>query len=521
MSWKKWLIRSRTMLVLVMLAASMSGCNVLSFPFRMIEGVVHLTKLQGVRDAKTQRVEQWPGLRVDAALEAELDAAMGSDDLAMAKGHAKRFLNKAHKLALDTTRVELDRVDDKGWQELAARYFRVDVLPTGEIKRDIFDAFKEQTDLQYWFLSRRIQDAQNVAQIDEVLEPIRQNIEPPVKDQGRFARAAPFFLFSLPSALAVASIHSNEWRGDLDVPFEAAVQYVPTPGSASLEPANTPDHWDLLQRFAPVITQEYPAEVTYPRTTDRIGKVWADHDENIHIDTDQPSVYAYAREVLMNGHRRIQLTYTHWYPQHPKLKNFDPEAGKIEGVTFRITLNTNQRPAVVETLYNCGCYHRAYPADYLETAARAQFGEPESGKTLVIEHNVPGKIDMIVPKAVHVPQGPTRPIVRYRAGNHAIVNVAFDTDGHENEVIGKQSYTLLPYEQLERLVEPDGRVTSMFQDNGLVRNAQRIEGIFFTPLGMLSSGQPRQRGTQTIHWDHYGFDDPDLFEKTMRLPDVF
>ena len=89
------------------------------------------------------------------------------------------------------------------------------------------------------------------------------------------------------------------------------------------------------------------------------------------------------------------------------------------------------------------------------------------------------------------------------------------------EAMATQAYTLVPYEELEHLPLGDGRFTSMFYDNGLVRGAQRAEGIFFTPIGILSAGQPRQRGTQLIHWDHWDFDDPHLFEKTLRLPGGF
>jgi hypothetical protein len=38
---------------------------------------------------------------------------------------------------------------------------------------------------------------------------------------------------------------------------------------------------------------------------------------------------------------------------------------------------------------------------------------------------------------------------------------------------------------------------------------------------MLNAGQPRQRGTQLINWDQFDFDDPRLFEKTVRLPSDF
>jgi hypothetical protein len=74
---------------------------------------------------------------------------------------------------------------------------------------------------------------------------------------------------------------------------------------------------------------------------------------------------------------------------------------------------------------------------------------------------------------------------------------------------------------LEHLRTPNGKTVSMFLDNGLVRGAERLEGAIFTPLGMLSAGQPRQRGTQLINWDQFDFDDPRLLERTLRLPAAF
>ena len=68
----------------------------------------------------------------------------------------------------------------------------------------------------------------------------------------------------------------------------------------------------------------------------------------------------------------MQLVYTHWYPEHPALKKNDAEHGKPEGVTLRLTLDADHRPALMETVYNCGCYHRLYPSECLEAEARAE-----------------------------------------------------------------------------------------------------------------------------------------------------
>ncbi len=128
-----------------------------------------------------------------------------------------------------------------------------------------------------------------------------------------------------------------------------------------------------------------------------------------------------------------------------------------------------------------------------------------------------------MPNVVHVPvhSAASRPVIRVRAGWHGIVDVGFDVDKHAGERHVAAVYQLRDYAELEHLTAPDGRVTSMFYDNGLVRHAERGEGVYFTPAGILSAGQPRQRGTQLIHWDDWAFDDYHLFTDALRLPEDF
>jgi hypothetical protein len=147
-----------------------------------------------------------------------------------------------------------------------------------------------------------------------------------------------------------------------------------------------------------------------------------------------------------------------------------------------------------------------------------------AGKLHSIEQDVGGKYDLIVPKLLkpEASVANSRLLVRCRAGTHAVVDVDYgDRRAAMEPVVAQHEYALRPYADLEQLRAPGGKVMSMFLDNGLVRGAERVEGALFTPLGMLSAGQPRQRGTQLIHWDQYDFDDPRLLEHTMRLPTSF
>ncbi len=501
-----------------MVVGIISGCA--QHPARFIDGVNDVTMKHKSRDAKAQRIEGWPCLRVDAAIRQHLDDALASDDVNHARAEALIFFNQAHELAIKSTMNELDRLDPAGWDELSAAYFGPSIEVDQQVREKIKALFIADTEARVWFFRRGVKSAKTADDIHDVLGPVAKEIEKPVKLQGRVSRTLSWAIFAIPSTLAILDIQSKEYRGDLDTPFDSAVRYTLDPTRSTLPEGQSAQTWDQLLAFAPTIVLEQPKEVTYDRSIDRIGKVVASDREIVEINPSDPTVYAYTRHIKIAGKPHTQLTYTYWFPEHPKLKSNDPEAGHTEGLTLRLTLNQREEPIAFETLYNCGCYHRLYPSADLEAAALQAFGKPEKGKQFAIERRVPWKFDTIVPKVVQTQGTGNRPVIRNRAGWHGIVNVAMDEQGHEDEVDSEISYTLRPYDDLEQLITPDGQMVSMFYDNGLVKGAQRLEGVFFTPAGLLSSGQPRQRGTQMIHWDHYDFDDPELLNKLLRLPDA-
>ena len=81
----------------------------------------------------------------------------------------------------------------------------------------------------------------------------------------------------------------------------------------------------------------------------------------------------------------------------------------------------------------------------------------------------------------------------------------------------QETYKLIPYEQLENLPFHNYQM-SMFDENGLVRNAHRAECTLLAPSGLFHAGHPRQRNTQLIYFDQAPFDDKNLFETYMRMP---
>ncbi len=513
-------MRSTTCWIKVMLVSAgicLAGCQ--SWPESFTQGVDTVTISAKTRDAHLDHVQGHPGLRFDDALRDRLHAVMSSEDLSDIKQTGDEVLRLAHQLALHTVHNEIDQLSLVDRQALHDHYFPDDISGTS----DVWTEYVRRSDTEVKVLRDNLRNADDLDAVHAVLRPIVQGLETPLKDQGRFARMAPWLMVTPVSLAAIDNIYNEEYHGNADVPFASATVY-DINGTAGSGDWPAPSDAELLKRFAPIIVQEDRAtDATYRQEVDLIGHPTTPDRETVVVQTDRAAVYAYMRTIYIQDRPHRQLTYTHWYPEHPALKPDDPEAGRVEGVTLRITLDANDRPAIFETVYNCGCYHRLYPSEALEARARGQYGKPLDDKTLSIERAVDHKKDLIVPNAVQVSKLPSasRPVIRVRAGWHGIVDVGYQVQKYNDETHSRASYMLEPYEALERTHTTDGQVTSIFYDNGLVKQAQRPEGVFFTPAGLLSAGQPRQRGTQLIHWDNWNFDDPHLFERALRLPDGF
>lgn len=387
---------------------------------------------------------------------------------------------------------------------------------SSSLKKRIMEAY---LNLGHWELAdlERNPVSKRAEWIDETLE----QLEPTIKEEGRTIRqvalspAAPFVYGWLGQHLL------REYRGPKDPEFERYLIYDPeSHSSAPLDPRPDDSLETLLQRYAPIIVQEIPTDPEYSPRSDLIGALqWSDQWDEIQVNVREPAVYAFGQTRTIGGEPHKQLIYTHFYPEHPKLKFFDAEAGEIEGLTLRITLDFRNQPLVFETIYNCGCYHRLYVTEKLEAAALHEFGEPLKGKIFSIEKKVLGKIDLIVLEKLPDRLEGRRPVLYCWGAYHLPGKVAIGLDSVriDGENLGSKSYRLEPYRNLELATDPD-HPRSVFDRNGLVRGADRMEAFLLAPTGIFHAGTPRQRGTQLIHFDQEDFEDPKLFEEHLRWP---
>lgn len=505
------------LLVVLAAAASLGGCA--SSPSDLAHGLPWTARREKVAEASVQRLVHHPEIAVDAVMLKELELAAGEQDLTRERRQVLELLGEARHRADIATEREVARLEDAELDRIARRY---GIAGPDDPRTRLLDAWRTDADRLYRQLERDIAACDDDASLDALVAFLASDAEPSIKqvryDPGIWAA------FEGASRRAADDIYAAEAATTLDHAFASARRVVPSADITS-PPADlqilgaTREHWDLLVRWAPIVVQETVPATEHEPSVDVFGRVAALAENRIEVRTGTATIYAYARTVPIEGLRHVQLVWTLWYPESLATDASDAEAGHIEGITLRATLDPwTREPILFETLDACGCFHRVYPTRSLAAAAEREHGSPLVPPITDGAACGDGPRPLLLGRVIEDARPGDRPVIRCSAGNHGIVDVRLDRSDASPEVGAEADYTLLAYDRLEHLPLPDGGAASMFHENGLVKGAQRKEGRYFVPLGMLSAGQPRQRGTQLILFDDWDFDDPDLFPHALRWP---
>jgi hypothetical protein len=476
-----------------------------------------------VADASTVAVRGKAYLRFDASLRADLEELLQPEN-APSPTKAAELLQAARRLSDERTVSELDRIPPEGLAWLAAHYRIHGPESKDEVLRAMLkQRYHEETEQR---LGADISRLRNPPDVRRFLRATQRHLEPLPGDRGRRSRAllaAPLFI---PAVIGAEIADAQATQRGMVADFEHIIEY--HPGAASMGESaadlTSLDLSELVTRFAPVFVQQVQPAAPFEKNADRIGGVFltgTPAEVEVGIDTTRPVVYWAQSQARIAERRYDQLTYVTWYPSRPALTKGDVEAGDIDGVVIRITLDSHRRPAVYEFVRSCGCYHTLWVAEFVEAAARNEFGRPTDGRQFAMQRDTKGR-SLFVAGLVHDDgTQPGRPMVFVDSGRHQVVAIkASRFEIERNNSVEEEAYALEPYDSLTRL--PLGEaVASMFGSDGLVHNAGRKEGLLLAPTGMLSAGQPRQLGTMKIRMDAYDQDDPRLLEEGLRLPNGF
>jgi hypothetical protein len=293
---------------------------------------------------------------------------------------------------------------------------------------------------------------------------------------------------------------------------------------AAAEPQTLVDYYApiFVQQRVDTKSQRFP----YPPEYDLIGQAHLRRDAEGKLQSyvaGSPNVYAIFKKVRIDGHEHVQLTYTAWYPAHPRMKAIDLEEADVDSCVLRITLDADNAPLFYETIAACGCFHKVFVERWLEDAAKQTFGPPERDKKYSVERTVKDALDWEVAGVVDEPrEQPRRPVVFLKAGAHKVIGMGSVARLHMPSTAEKHSYELTSYADLYAIpVDGSAEQAAFFdmKNGGKVRGAERKKEKFFLSfIGVDSAGQPRADDQIKMHFDERTWGDPTIYSKYLRLP---
>lgn len=222
----------------------------------------------------------------------------------------------------------------------------------------------------------------------------------------------------------------------------------------------------------------------------------------IEVEPLRPVVYERLAHTVVDGRVLLQLVYTLWFPERPASGPTDLLAGALDGVIVRITLDTEGRPILLDTIHACGCYHLFFPSSRLRTRPGAPTDEEWAFAPATLPDAAP----------------PARLVVRIASRTHYVLGVAATAPGQARQS-GDAAYALVSEDELRRLpVQGTATTRSLYGPDGLVAGTERGERFLFWPMGIASAGAMRQWGHHaTAFVGRRHFDDADLIARRLIL----
>jgi len=278
----------------------------------------------------------------------------------------------------------------------------------------------------------------------------------------------------------------------------------------------------FVQQRVDTKAQKYP----YPPEYDTIGEAHLRKEADGKLKSyvaGSPKVYAIFKKLPINGHEHVQITYTAWYPAHPRMKAIDVEKAEIDSCVLRITLDAENAPLLYETIAACGCFHKVFVERWVEEAAKQSFGAPEKDKKFSVERAVKDAIDWEVAGVVDEPrEQPRRPVVFIKAGDHKVIGMGSAARLRVPPTSESHPYDMTSYADLYTVkVDGSGEQAAFFDmDNGgKVRGAERKnEKFLMSFIGVDAAGQPRADDQIKMHFDESTWGDATIYSKYLRLP---
>lgn len=212
------------------------------------------------------------------------------------------------------------------------------------------------------------------------------------------------------------------------------------------------------------------------------------------VDHSEAFIYRYSSYIYWQGKSLLQLNYLIWFAERPRESAFDIFSGRLDGLLWRVTLNTDGTVLIYDGVHACGCYHYFFPSAALALRPKAQqLPEPP----------------LLPQPAPELTDGQSL-VIRVSSGNHYIQRLYVDT-------ASGQPLQWREYQELYATPVVGGGHRSLFRADGLVDGSERSERWLLWPMGVPSAGAMRERGRQaTAFLGRRHFDDAELLDNLFE-----
>lgn len=330
-------------------------------------------------------------------------------------------------------------------------------------------------------------------------------------------------------------------------------------GVPLLDPAATEQ---LARAYAPTF------EIATSAEHDRFGPLqWIDLEGLVgpkadrywlDVDSSQPVVYFQLAYARYGSAVLPQIVYTIWFPERMATERTDLEAGRIDGLIWRVTLDPFGVPLLYDSVHPSGCCHqffhtrrlmpRSAPADrQIGEWAFSPIGVPveqwlaDRGRPVVdggrqaegragsptvppasASSSDPAAVDpgaALDPAAADDPAAEVGPLALHVATHsHQLVGVGWPNAPWSEPQALNPPYRLVPADELRTLARPGSTPRSVYDPDGRIIGSERVMRFVLWPAGISNAGAQRQYGRlATAFVGRRHFDDPDLLEARYRL----
>jgi hypothetical protein len=237
-----------------------------------------------------------------------------------------------------------------------------------------------------------------------------------------------------------------------------------------------------------------PQLLVQQQKQDQVGRFVRVGNE-IQFDSSESAAYVMKSKTRFQGEVLEQLNYLFWMEGRAASSATDILAGKLDGLIWRVTLDTDGEPLIYDSIHPCGCYHLFFPTERLGRKIKPPKREPA-----------------LIPQIFLAPL--VNPLIRVSTTSHYIEGVSTTNKRDPSQwKANSQRYKFVPYSQLRAMGKPDQVAVSLFNNKGLVDETQRLERFLLWMSGIKSPGAMRQWGHHaTAFFGRRHFDDADLLD---------